>query len=60
MWDVTQYCGQCYGASPSKRQKIGCCNTCEEVKDVHAALSLVAGNADEQIVQCVRERELYS
>ncbi|KAI1006014.1 Uncharacterized protein K3495_g2214 [Podosphaera aphanis] len=49
------YCGTCYGAdAPPSAQKVGCCNTCEEVREAYATLSWAFGRG-ESVEQCNRE-----
>jgi hypothetical protein len=49
------YCGGCYGAqAPPNAQKLGCCNTCEEVREAYASASWAFGKG-ENVEQCTRE-----
>ncbi|KAI5776498.1 endoplasmic reticulum vesicle transporter-domain-containing protein [Geopyxis carbonaria] len=47
------YCGQCYGA-PGPKEKNGCCNTCEDVREAYATNGWAFG-AGEGVEQCERE-----
>lgn len=51
------YCGECYGAkAPANAQKLGCCNTCDEVRDAYAAAAWQFGRKERETVeQCKRE-----
>ena len=50
-----QYCGGCYGApAPPTAIKMGCCNTCEEVREAYASVSWAFGRG-ENVEQCERE-----
>jgi hypothetical protein len=52
------YCGPCYGAhAPTKAQKAGCCNTCDEVMEAYSHLAWDF-NTGKGMEQC--EREHYS
>lgn len=49
------YCGGCYGATPpANAKKMGCCNTCEEVREAYASVSWAFGKG-EGVEQCERE-----
>jgi endoplasmic reticulum-Golgi intermediate compartment protein 3 len=49
------YCGECYGApAPDTAKKMGCCNTCDEVREAYAAISWSFGRG-ENVEQCSRE-----
>lgn len=45
------YCGSCYGASPSES---GCCNTCDEVREAYVRQGWSFTNPDD-MEQCVAE-----
>lgn len=53
-----EYCGGCFGAPPpNNAKKVGCCNTCDEVREAYAQASWAFGKG-EGVEQC--EREHYS